>query len=118
MVVENLILECARGMGLGRGPGDPAMASVLMEYLGSTSSLVYEASNFGIIPARRAVLADLPLIFGGGWAGEIYQAAARQMIENGQTLPPRSEDFAEIIAAWSALGREVCAQPNETAAIR
>jgi hypothetical protein len=94
--------------GLGRGRGDPQLAAQFIEYLSATSSLVFEASSFGLIPARRDVLAELPLIFGGGWAGDVYRAAAEQMIENGQAIPPHTAAFHEVAQAWYEAGREVC----------
>jgi len=98
--------------GLGRGQGDAGLTGELLDHLSSTSSLVFEASNFGVIPARRDVLTELPLIFGGGWAGEVYQAAARQLIENGLGFLPRTEAFPEVAKVWSDAARMVCPDPR------
>lgn len=103
--------------GFGKGRGDPAKVAALLEHLSSTSSLVFEASNFGLLPARRDVLSELPLIFGGGWAGNIFQAAAQQMIENGQARPPRVESFSDIAQLWHQASQEICRKSESPATI-
>ncbi len=103
--------------GFGKGRGDPAKAAALLDHLSSTHSLVFEASHFGLIPARREVLSELSLIFGGGWAGEIFNASAQQLIENGQARPPQLESFSEIARLWYQAGQDICRKTETPASI-
>lgn len=94
--------------GVTRRSRDRALAFRLAHYLSNTQNQIQECSAFGVIPARRDLLGELGLMFGGGWTSDVFQAASRQIVENRLAIHPMVEEFVEVGRNYAEAHREIC----------
>ncbi len=94
--------------GVTRHARNPPLAFELAHYLSNTENLVQESSAFGMIPARKDLLGELGLMFGGGWTAEVFQTASRQLVENRLTTAPLVEEYPEVARNYREAYEEIC----------
>ena len=90
--------------GIPRDAPDPKMSYRLARFITSTKSQINDCSRFGMIPVRKDLLGDMPLLFGGGWITDVYETSFRQLMNNGATTLPvnsRIDDIGNLyLDAW------------------
>jgi len=87
-----------------RDAPNPKLSYKLARYITSTKSQINDCSRFGMIPVRKDILGDMPLLFGGGWITEIYETSFRQLMNNGSITLPANANIDRIgnlyLDAW------------------
>jgi ABC-type glycerol-3-phosphate transport system substrate-binding protein len=86
-----------------------SLALKLAGHLTEARFQIEECAGFGLVPARKDLLADLGLLYGGDWMEEAFQAAARQLLANRHTMGPRRPDFPETARLYSEAYQQICA---------
>jgi hypothetical protein len=90
--------------GIPADAPNPKMSYRLARYITGTKSQINECSRFGMIPVRKDLLGDMPLLFGGGWITQIYETSLRQLMNNGSTTLPANANIDKIgniyLDAW------------------
>jgi ABC-type glycerol-3-phosphate transport system substrate-binding protein len=83
---------------------DPRLSWTMVKYITGTKSQIQDCSRFGMIPVRKDILADMSMMFGGGWITDIYETSFRQLMQNKYAVLPGDAHLEEIgnvyLDAW------------------
>ncbi len=83
---------------------DPIKSYELARHITSTQNQIQGCTRFGMIPVRKEILSDMPLLFGGTWISEIYEVSLRQLMHNKLTVLPShpyiKSIMGEYLDAW------------------
>lgn len=94
--------------GVPRQARNKQLAFQLAHYLSNTQNQIVESSAFGMIPVRQDLLGELGLMFGGGWAADVFQTASQQLVENRFTVAPLLEEFADVGQNYLNAYQDIC----------
>jgi hypothetical protein len=91
---------------------DPAQSYAIAAALTSTSTQIMECSRFGMIPVRKEVLGDIPMMFGTGWISRLYEVSLKQLGQNSGMTIPQPPNGATIAARYRTAWNDIVAGKN------
>jgi hypothetical protein len=95
---------------------DPKLSYAMARFITNTKSQIQDCSRFGMIPVRKDILGDMPMMFGDGWITAIYETSFRQLMLNKYTAIPASGHFDEISAIYLDAWYDIVVKKNWAAA--
>ncbi len=94
----------------------PALAVKLAGFLDAAKLQIEESAGFGLMPARKDLLADLSLLYGNDWTEAAFQAAAAQLLANGYTTGLGRPGFFDLADLYDEAYRQLCLGPKTRSA--